>query len=327
MTPNSRELLLPQCDSTTTHQDSHAYAVQCLEFDMWVTAPSMSERIQDAFHVYTRLIGTQREAPMLLEDLTSWRTSFPRLNSSLLDVNDPLNCEIILLDAGVKLMDDFPPSGSKLGISLQFNIASPTWGTAPMSNQMENWSCSTYLYENGRSVFTSKHNLPKQQATKVRLPFESSWWAAKFMSLTEGSLVAESSGDHHAAEERSRKYLRTLTAVQEIRAQKPASLPLLHNQYSGSSSDESKRMAIILWRFRQVQPNEVGATIWRNLITSPSRTFTNSARPANEITLPRLSSLDSTLLSRPTPSLYQGTQTHGLLQHWPLLHAQHHQTR
>ncbi|KAE8138926.1 TEA/ATTS domain family-domain-containing protein [Aspergillus pseudotamarii] len=304
--------------SPSNHCNSYVDVVQCLKFDMWATAPTMPEGMEHAFHVYTRLMGNQREAPMPLENLTNWRTSFPRLNSSPLDVNDSLNCEILLIEASLKLMDDFPPVGSKLGISLELDIASPTSGEAPMSNQMENWSCSTYLYEDGQSAFISKHNLPKQHATKVKPPFESSWWVKVFTSLTEEKLQAESSGRHHVAEERSRQYFRTLTAVQEICASKPASLPRLHNRCPDSSSDEGKRMAIILWKFHQARPNEVGATIWRRLITSPSRTFTNSPRPTNPIILPRLSSLDSALpSSRPIPNTYQATQTHVPLVDWP----------
>ncbi|KAE8414364.1 TEA/ATTS domain family-domain-containing protein [Aspergillus pseudocaelatus] len=317
MTPNSKQLPLPECGPTTTHQDSCVYVVQCLEFGMWVTAPTMPGRIEDAFHVYTRLMGNQPEARMRLEDLPNWRTSFPRLGSLLLDVNDPLDCEIILLEANLKLMDGFPPVWSKLGISLELDIASSTSSVAPMSNQMENWSCYTYLYEDGRSAFTSKHNLTRQHATKVKLPFESSWWVEVLTSLTKEKLEAESSGRHHAAEERSRQYFCTLTAIQEICASKPARLPGLHNQHSGSSSDEGKRMVIILWKFRQARQNEVGVTIWRNLITSPSSTFTNNPRPANAIILPRLSSLDLALPSRPIPSIYQGTQTHVPLVDWP----------
>ncbi|KAE8359466.1 TEA/ATTS domain family-domain-containing protein [Aspergillus caelatus] len=303
--------------SPSNHYNSYVYVVQCLEFGMWVTAPTMPGRIEDAFHVYTRLMGNQQEARMRLEDLTNWRTSFPRLGSLLLDVNDPLDCEIILLEANLKLMDGFPPVWSKLGISLELDIASSTSSAAPMSNQMENWSCSTYLYEDGRSAFTSKHNLTRQHATKVKLPFESSWWVEVLTSLTKEKLEAESSGRHHAAEERSRQYFCTLTAIQEICASKPARLPGLHNQHSGSSSDEGKRMVIILWKFRQARRNEVGVTMWRNLITSPSRTFTNNPRPANAIILPRLSSLDSALPSRPIPSIYQGAQTHVPLVDWP----------
>ncbi|KAB8276226.1 TEA/ATTS domain family-domain-containing protein [Aspergillus minisclerotigenes] len=306
-------------------KDSLVCAVQCLDFGMWASAPNMPDGIDDAFHVYTSLRRGQPQAPMPLEELRNWRTSFPHLNSLLLDVNDPLSCEIILLEASLELMDFHPPTGSRLGIHLELDIANPTSGAAPMSNQTENWTCYNYIYEDGQRTMETYHNIPKPHTTRVRLPFESSWWAKRFTMLTQDKQVAEASGHQHAAKERNQQYLRTLTAVQEIRASEPASLRRLHNQLAGSPSDGSKRMAIILWQFEQTLPNEVGVTICRKLIAAPGR--------ANEVHLPPLS-LDSVLLpplssdpippSRPTPSIYQGPRTHDLLQqHWPLYRPSH----
>ncbi|KAL2840230.1 regulatory protein abaA [Aspergillus pseudodeflectus] len=327
--PYSTELHLPHYTSTPTHHDTNINAVQGLSFDMWVSAPHKPDRIDDAFHVYTRLQGDQRQAPMPLEEVKNWRTSFPYLNTSLSDITDPLNCEIILLEANLELMDDFPPMGSRLGIHLEVDIANPTSGSAPMINQMENWTCSTYIYEDGRRTMEAYHNLTKPHTTKVKPPFESSWWAKSFTRLTQDKREAENSGHHHAAEERNRRYFHTLTAVQEIRASDPPSLRRLQNQYSGSSGEESRRMAIVLWKFRQTRPNEVGTTTWRKLITSPDRTLTNSPRPTNAIDLPPLS-LESILMSKPPPSLYQAPQAHDLLQHtapsqqhWPLYQPSH----
>ena len=293
---------------------------------MWVSAPNMPDRIDDAFHVYTRLRRGQPQAPMPLEELTNWRTFFPHLNSLLLEVNDPLSCEIILLEARLQLMDVHPPTGSRLEIGLELDITNPTLGAAPMSNQRENWTCYNYIYEEGQKTMETYHNIPKPHTTRIRLPFESSWWAERFTMLTEDKQVAEASGHQHAAKERNQQFFRTLTAVQEIRASEPASLRRLHNQYAGSPSDGSKRMAIILWQFRQTLPIEVGTTICRKLIAAPGRT--------NEIYLPTLD-LDSVRLtplssnpippSRSTPSMYQSPRTHELLrQHWPLYQPSHH---
>ncbi|KAL2849696.1 TEA/ATTS domain family-domain-containing protein [Aspergillus pseudodeflectus] len=266
-TDHSTELHLPQYTSTATQQNINVNAVQGLSFDMWASAPNKADRIDDAFHVYTRLQGDQRQAPMPLEEVKNWRTSFVYLNTLLSDITDPLNCEIILLEANLELMDDFPPMGSRLGIHLELDIANPTSGSAPMINQMENWTCSTYIYEDGQRTMEAYHNLTKPHTTKVKPPFESSWWAKSFTRLTQDKREAENSGHHHAAEERNRRYFHTLTAVQEIRASDPPSLRRLQNQYSGSTGEESRRMAIILWKFRQTRPNEVGTTTWRKLIT------------------------------------------------------------
>ncbi|KAL4776989.1 regulatory protein abaA [Aspergillus nidulans var. acristatus] len=310
----STDLQLPQYSPTLTQQDTNNNTIQGLSFDMWVSAPNKPDRIDDAYHLYTRLQGDQRQAPMPLEDLKNWRVSFPHLSSLLSDVNEPLNCEIILLETNLELMDDFPPMGSRLGIHLELDIANPTSGTAPTVNQMENWTCSTYIYEDGRRTMEAYHNLTKPHTTKVKPPFESSWWAKTFTKLTQDKREAETTGHHHAADERTRRYFHSLTAVQEIRATVPPSLRRLQNHYPGSPAEESKRMAIILWKFRQTRPNEVGTTTWRKLITSPDRALTNSPRPSTAIDLPPLS-LDSILLSKPTSNLYQAPPQHHDLLH------------
>ncbi|KAL4739738.1 regulatory protein abaA [Aspergillus similis] len=314
MPPYSADLQLPQYSPTSTQQDTNDNTIQGLSFDMWVSAPNKPDRIDDAYHLYTRLQGDQRQAPMPLEDLKNWRVSFPHLSSSLSDVNDPLSCEIILLETNLELMDDFPPMGSRLGIHLELDIANPTSGTAPTINQMENWTCSTYIYEDGRRTMEAYHNLTRPHTTKVKPPFESSWWAKTFTKLTQDKREAESTGHHHVADERARRYFHSLTAVQEIRATVPPSLRRLQNHYPGSPTEESKRMAIILWKFRQTRPNEVGTTTWRKLIISPDRALTNSPRPSTAIDLPPLS-LDSILLNKPTSNLYQTPPQHHDLLH------------
>ncbi|KAE8315062.1 TEA/ATTS domain family-domain-containing protein [Aspergillus transmontanensis] len=327
MPPSSRELPLPQCSFTPNLPDPHVSAAQCINFEMWVTSPNTLTRIDDAFHVYTHLQRDQRQAPMPLEELTNWRTSFPRLNSLLSDVNQPLNCEIILVEANLKLMDDFPPKGSKLGIFLELDMVNAMSGSALMTQQMENWMCYNYIYEYGRRTTEAWHSLPEPHTTKIRLPFESSWWAKTFTTLTEDKLEIEASRHHHAAGGCNRQYFRNLTVVQEIRASERASLGRLHNQYPMFPSGESKAMAVILWKFRQTRQNEVGATLWRTLIPSWGGTL---ARSSNAIRPPPLSSLDLAATSSPTPRLYQPHQTHALLQHtdpsqrpWPLYQPSH----
>ncbi|KAL4961687.1 transcription factor AbaA [Aspergillus stella-maris] len=327
MPPYTADLQLPQYSTTTTQQDLNSNAVHGISFDMWVSAPNKPDRIEDAFHVYTRLQGHQRQPSMPLEDVKNWRAAFPHLNSSFSDVNDPLNCEVILLETNLELMDDFPPIGSRLGIHLELDLANSLSGSTPMINQMEDWTCSTYIYEDGRRTMEAYHNLAKPHSTKIKPPFESSWWAKTFTKLTQEKREVESSGHHVAADERTRRYFHTLTAVQEIRASAPSSLRRM--SYPGSAPDESKRMAIILWKFRQTRPNEVGTTTWRKLLTTPDRALTNSPRPATAIDLPPLS-LESILMSKPTQNIYQPPQHHDILHHtapsqqsWPLYQPSH----
>lgn len=341
--PYSADLQLPHYPSTSpAQQDPTPNAIHGLSFDMWVSAPSKPDKIDDAFHVYTRLQGDQRQAPMSLDDVRNWRMSYPHLNSSLSDVNDPLDCDIILLETNLELMDDFPPMGSRLGIHLELDMANPTSGSAPMVNQMENWTCSTYIYEDGRRTMEAYHNLAQPHGTKVKPPFESSWWAKTFTKLTQDKREAEGTGHYASADDSTRRYYHSLTAVQEIRASVPSSHRRLQNPYSISPVEESKRMAIILWKFRQTRPNEVGTTTWRKLVTSPDRGLTSSPKPGTAIDLPPPLSLDSILLNKPTSNLYQAPpppppppqpqpqpQPHDLLhhtapsQHWSMYQPSH----
>ncbi|KAB8233689.1 hypothetical protein ETB97_002008 [Aspergillus alliaceus] len=307
------------------HTETNVNMICGLSFDMWVSAPNQPERIENAFHKYTRLQGDQRHPgapPKLLEDVPTWRTSFPHLNSVLTDLNNPLNCEVILLEANLELMDDFPPSGSKLGIQLELDFTQSPTGDA-LTNQMENWSCSTYIYEDGQRISKTYHNLPRQQSNKVKPPFESSWWARRFTELTQDKQVNEKSGQYHAADEQTRQFFRTLTAVQEIRAT-PSSRRVT-SQYLDHSQDDSKIMAILLWKFRQTRAKEVGTTTWRRVIPpSPDRNTINSPKPPTGIDLPPLS-FDPLPLTRPPPSVYPTPQSHDLLNpggpsqpQWPL---------
>lgn len=298
------------------HPNLHAEATNInkiygLSFDMWVSAPNQPGGIESAFHLYTRLQGDQRHPapPKRLENIPNWRTSFPHLNSVMADVNNPLNCDIILLEANLRLMDDFPPSGSKLGIQLELDFTQPPNGDA-LTNQMENWSCSTYIYEEGQNIYRARQDLPKQQSNKVKPPFESTWWAKRFTELTE---IAKDRQLNELADRQTRDYFRTLTAVQEIRA--TPSSRRVSNQYPDNSQDDSKRMAILLWQFRQTRSNEVGTTTWRR-VTSPSsdRNTIPSPKPVTGIDLPPLS-FDANSLARPAPSIYQAPQSHDLVHH------------
>lgn len=300
-------------------------------FDMWVSAPQQANRIDKALHAYTRLQGDQHQPapPMPLENVNGWRGSFPHLSSMIDDLNGPLDCDIILLEVNLQLMNDFPPSGSKLGIQLDLDFGHPTAGDVLMINQMEHWTCSTRLYEEGRELWETYHDLPKPQSTKVKPFFESSWWARLFTELTQDKRIAEDSGQPesvHATDERTRRFFRSLSAVQELRAVPPSRR--MSNQFQGHQGDESERMAILVWKFRQTRPGEVGTTTWRRLIPPPDRATTNSPRPNSGVDLPPLS-LDSILLNKPQ-NVYQAPQPQDLIHHqgqsqsqWPMYPSSH----
>ncbi|KAJ5121875.1 hypothetical protein N7526_008812 [Penicillium atrosanguineum] len=312
-------------------QDAGTKNIHGFSFDMWVSAPQQANRIDKALHAYTRLQGDLHHPapPMPLENVSGWRSSFPHVSSLLDNLNGPLDCDIIMLEVNLQLMTDFPPSGSRLGIQLDLDFGHPTAGDVLMVNQMDNWTCSTRLYEDGRELWETYHDLPKPQSTKVKPLFESSWWAKLFTELTQDKRIAEDSGQPesvHATDERTRRFFRSLSAVQEIRA--APSSRRMSNQFQGHSGEESERMAILVWKFRQTRPGEVGTTTWRRLIPPPDRTTTNSPRQSSGVDLPPLS-LDSILLNKPTQNVYQASQPQDLIHQgqpqsqWPMYQSSH----
>lgn len=315
-------------------QDVGTKNINGFSFDMWVSAPQQANRIDKALHAYTRLQDDLHHpiaAPLPLENVNGWRSSFPHLSSLIDDINNPLDCDIILLETNLQLMTDFPPSGSRLGIQLDLDFGHPTAGDVLGISQMDNWTCSTRLYEDGRERWETYHDLPKPQSTKVKPLFESQWWARLFTELTQDKRIAEDSGQPekiHANDERTRQYFRSISAVQEIRAIPPSSRRL-SNQFQGHLGEESERMAILVWKFRQTRPGEVGTTTWRRLIPPPDRTTTNSPRASSGVGLPPLS-LDSILLNKPPQSVYQAPQPQDLIHpqgqpqsQWPMYPSSH----
>lgn len=309
MQPYPGELPPPHFVLNPTMRDPAVHTIHGLSFGMWVNAPHRQDQIEKAYHEYTRLQGDQRlpvAPPTPLENLAGWRTSFPHLNSLMADLNRPLNCEIIYLEASLNLMDDFPPPRSSLGIHMELDFARPATGDAPMVNQMDNWICNTLIYDNGQEMECALgKELGKPSSTKVTRLFEPKWWAQLFTQLTQERQMAEENPGHpDAGDERSRQFLRTMSVVQEIRATPPCRRHST-NPYAPQPEEDSVPMAILLWKFRQTRPGEVGTTTWQRLIPPPDRITTNSPRPAaTGIDLPPLS-LDSILLNKPTPNVYQ----------------------
>lgn len=335
MQPYGGDLPPPHYTLGSNMQDAGTKNIHGFSFDMWVSAPQQANRIDKALHAYTRLQGDLHHPvapPMPLENVSGWRSSFPHLSSVIDDLNDPLDCDIILLEVNLQLMTDFPPSGSRLGIQLDLDFGHPTAGDVLMVNQMENWTCSTRLYEEGRELWETYHDLAKPQSTKVKPFFESSWWARLFTELTQDKRIAEDSGQPesvHGTDERTSRFFRSLSAVQELRAAPPSSRRL-SSQFQDRHGEDSERMAILVWKFRQTRPGEVGTTTWRRLIPPPDRTTTNSPRPSSGVDLPPLS-LDSILLNKPTQNVYQAPQPQDLIHQqgqsqpqWPMYHPSPH---
>ncbi|OQU98722.1 TEA/ATT domain-containing protein [Cladophialophora immunda] len=261
--------------------------VERLNFEMWVSSPVDHET---ALHSYTGLKPTKL-MPFPLEELGGWRLSFPHLKS-LVDHGKRLdNCDLILLNASFKLMDDFPPRHSKLGICFELKYPDPTWKSPQQDAKLNRWSCVTYMYREGVLITEpTREECQTQDHWKVRPFFQSKWWASTFTSLTESRKVAEDSKDHEAIElanEQSRSFFRGLSIMQEIYIVHPST----ESDFGDGAKRESrKRTAILLWQFSQATADSVGATTWQNLIPPPDRLATNSPFPHGvEMSLPPLS--------------------------------------
>ncbi|EXJ62241.1 hypothetical protein A1O7_02674 [Cladophialophora yegresii CBS 114405] len=259
-----------------------SHPVEQLNFEMWVSSPTDQER---ALHCYSKL-KSDKLAAMPLEDLAGWRLSFPHL-TSLVDRGRRLNeCDLILLNTSFKLMQEFPPRYSKLGIGLEVNFPDPLlWPESRGDVDFKKWTCTTSMYRDGILISDpTRKECQVSEHWKVRPFFQSKWWASTFTSLTEARKVAEDTKDPEAiehAQEQSRSFFRGLSIMQEISAVRCAG----HWQ---TQQDKRTRMAILLWKFTQA--DSVGTTTWQNLIAPPDRVTTNSPPPpGTEMDLPPLS--------------------------------------
>jgi hypothetical protein len=266
----------PAIDSNLSHP------VEQLNFEMWVSSPVDQDR---ALHCYSKLKADKLPA-MPLEDLAAWRLSFPHLKTQVDRGNRLHNCDLILLNTSFKLMQEFPPRYSKLGIGLELKFPDPLlWPESNGDVDFKKWTCTTYMYRDGVLIAEpSREECQVSEHWKVRPFFQSKWWASTFTSLTEARKVAEDTKDPEAiehAKEQSRGFFRGLSVMQEISAVR----------YVGSwqmKQDKRTRMAILLWKFSQA--DSVGTTTWQSLVAPPDRVTTNSPPPpGTEMDLPPLS--------------------------------------
>ena len=230
-----------------------------------------------------------------LEDVAGWRLSYPHLNK-LVDRGMQLNnCDLILLNTSFRLMQDFPPRHSKLGIGLELKFPdSMLWWDSNEDADYKKWACTTYMYREGVLISEStREECQVSEQWKVRPFFQSKWWASTFTSLTEARKVAEDSKDAEAIENantHSRCFFQDLSVMQEISAVR------VHSHWNPMQEKKQRtRLAILLWKFSQAPGDSAGTTTWQNLIAPPDRVTTNSPPPPEtDMDLPPLS-MDSIL--------------------------------
>ena len=248
----------------------------------------------DQLHRYTEVQCCDASSqPTPLERTKNWRMSFPHLASIVEHTSLSQCCDVILLEASFQLMPDFPPPSCKLGINLELDFRHPTANMKALSElHAWEWRCVTRMYEHGKCFQQTQHhcdlNKQKMEIGKVAPSFESRYWAEKFVNLIEKKRGAEESGNEgaiSAAHEKSRNFFSGLSAMQELVAYGPHEVPLLETQ---SKPPQGKRMAILLWKFSQAQPGQVGITTWQRLIPPPHRNTMNSPPPTQDAALPPL---------------------------------------
>lgn len=258
-----------------------------MSFEMWV---SRSDQMDFAVHNYTRLQSRQCIAkPMPLEDVRNWRNSFPPL-SQLEGSLSADECEIVLVESSLHLMDDFPEKDSKLGISLELDFSNPHFNHGEYLANIKGWSSTTQIFQKGEPIQESFHNLcPRSGVARVMPPFESKWWASTLTQLTEKKKSTETSGEQiscHHSEDLCQGFLSDLTIMQEIFT---ISTTNASSDTWTAGSNGRERKAILLWTFSKAQDGFVGTTTWKRLIPPPSRTVTNSPLPFTlDVALPPL---------------------------------------
>ena len=254
-----------------------------LSFEMWVSLPNQMDQ---ALHIYSRLQSSNAASiPMQLDDVKNWRSCFPSLrpivdNWSLAD-----GCDIILLEASFRLMSDFPPKFSKLGISLELDFLHSSNNNGGSLAALHDWSCRTYMYRNGRLVKEVSHDdCHVAGVGKIKPFFESKWWASTFTQHTERRKMAEDSKNDAAialANDHSRNFFRGLTVMQEISAQ-PSKVQSSHRIWTDHPPPQ-KRMAILLWKFSQAPDDFVGTTTWQKVLPPSERFLLNRLAPLTDL--------------------------------------------
>ena len=241
--------LLGRCDP------SQYPSVQHIELGMYIYAAAKT----DIIHTYTTMQSETGAQPRNLEDVLDWRSIYPDL-AKLYHDHGQLNSEIFLVEANFKLMDDLPPGKSRLGTHLSAAVA--------CNASYVEWYHTTKFYEKGEFKLQCSESLKSDIATKFRgldleIPFKSTWWRDVFQNITIRRHKMMATGNIHELQqedEDARRYLREMTVMQEIFGKS------LHDR-------EPRRVAILLWKFRQTRGHETGTTTWRRLhgltVTSP----------------------------------------------------------
>jgi len=253
---------------------------------------SVDNQSGERYHTYTRIQSEIGSSQRLLEEIAGWQELYPRLASYFRQGH--LDSELILLEANFDLLREYPPRGSQLRVKPFILVNGGT--------KYSNWQSSTHMYERGIQVSEKRRdilldnglldlegtNLGLTNVTKVIPRINCSWWAKNVFGEILGNIrEARAQGDGYAiqqAEERGRLVLAEMSMMQEVWATP---------EIDGSSP---RRIAILLWKFRQTRDNEAATTTWRRLTPPCAWDKTHSAAQSPKpLVLEPLTAIDTSL--------------------------------
>ena len=156
--------------------------IQQIDFNMCVHSPTGRQDAQlnpiiEPWHMCTRVqsqIGAQSKR---LAEIDEWRAFFPDL-SCCLEEKRSTNCEVLLFEASIDLMQDTPPSGSSVIIEFNVDIS--------CDKDFYDWQIRSTFYEDkGKLESRPPKSLVKGQRMcnhkiTVAVPLASKWWVKLF---------------------------------------------------------------------------------------------------------------------------------------------------
>lgn len=182
-----------------------------------------------------------------------------------------LTCDVLLAESSLALAVQQIRNNCRLTIQNSFR-------TGPSMARMHDWQCRTQIFEDGKFVCAlddaeldpSEKQISRDQekSNLLHVSFRSGFWAQKFHALANRLRIAAAEcGDNSAGkapssgkdtlkrvEEEVRIAIKGITFMQEIFI------------VDNSATAHRRRIAIMYWKFRQTQRDEVGVTTWRTLI-------------------------------------------------------------
>ncbi|KAL3422121.1 transcription factor [Phlyctema vagabunda] len=220
-------------------------------------------------HKYTGLSEMKPRAS--LESVQDWRARWPYLSS--LHSSDGIGCDIIHMEASLKLMTDHARGGAELLSRTEMtlhgtDLAECIWQSvttiqkpAELYGQSEDPPMAATVSPVEISAVTAN-------STRIRLQFPANAWAHAFTCLTnlhlefEENRKAASYGDNgvRGPTKSARELVDQISMYQELQSSHRPGMPFI-------------RRAIIVWTFQKTRGGEQGTTSWRYLDAAPQRSL------------------------------------------------------